>query len=100
MKTKTAQTDNKTDHARELEKKVLKKIGKIEGFHKIRASNVFSNCWRVDIWCSHEPKDEECIMPIVSIEYSYIITLNKNNRIAKSDPKIGVRFDERNSVFA
>ena len=99
MKTKTEDVSKQDSLARELEKKVLKKIGKIENLYKIRAKNVFADHWRVDIWCSHDNKDEECIMPTVSIDYSYFITLGKNNRIKKSEPKIGAKFDERNSIF-
>ena len=70
-----------------VEQVFSKMDGKPEDFYKVRASNVFDNNWRVDIWCSRDT-GEDTLTRSISINYSYFIKADDTGKILNSDPSI------------
>jgi len=68
---------------------VMSLLGKPKNLHHVRAHNVFSDRWRVDVWCSHERDLETSFSSELLIDYSYFIRFdNESNEIINSDPEI------------
>lgn len=77
------------NHESNVKHQVLESLGKPENLYKIRASNVFYDSWRVDIWTWRWLDEETKITKSLRIEYSYFIKYNKNlGRIIESNPPI------------
>ena len=70
-----------------IEQVLSKMNGKPEGFYKMRASNVFDNNWRVDIWCTQD-SGEDSFSRNVLIDYSYFIRADSTGKILNSSPSI------------
>ena len=70
-----------------VEQVFSKMNGKPENFYKVRASNVFDNNWRVDIWCNQD-NGEEALSHSVLIDYSYFIRADSTGKILSSSPSI------------
>ena len=70
-----------------IEQVFSKMNGKPENFYKVRASNVFDNNWRVDIWCNQD-NGEEALSHSVLIDYSYFIRADSTGKILSSSPSI------------
>jgi|TARA_R110002020_G_scaffold421371_2_gene630439 hypothetical protein len=67
---------------------VISLLGKPKDLDHVRAHNVFSDRWRVDVWCSHQ-SDPESFSSELLIDYSYFIRFdNESNEIISSDPEI------------
>ena len=75
-----------------VEEQVIAKLGKPSNLNFIRASNVFNNRWRVDVWCYH--KVEGCIseQSCSMIDHSYFIHADEHGKITKSDPEINKEY--------
>tara|TARA_R110000751_G_scaffold296555_1_gene405824 strand:+ start:778 stop:1095 length:318 start_codon:yes stop_codon:yes gene_type:complete len=85
-------TQNETldqNHKSFVEKQVVEAIGKIDRMKKIRATNVFDNNWRVDIWCELDDA-KEYMIPRLKIKYSYFVGTNSEGNIISSDPELGI----------
>ena len=78
--------------AQELEafvkEQVLQKLGTPTNLSHITAGNMWENRWRVNVWCTHEPRGEVCMVKAQSIDYSYFIHTSEDGTIIKSSPKI------------
>tara|TARA_Y100000593_G_C4320080_1_gene343289 strand:+ start:6230 stop:6517 length:288 start_codon:yes stop_codon:yes gene_type:complete len=94
--TKNKTQAGKTNFKSFVEEQVLNKLGKPDNLNFIRASNVFDNRWRVDVWCYHEV--EGCLSKTSSsrIEYSYFVRTDEEGKITNSDPEINKEFDDAN----
>ena len=77
------------NHKSFVTSQVIEAVGKIDDMKKIKASNVFDNNWRVDIWC--ESETEGCLIPRVEIRYSYFVRTDKEGNIIKSSPELGAK---------
>ena len=74
---------------------VIKKLGgRPKNFHSIRASNVFDNKWRVDVFCHHELEAELMSVTNLRIDYSYFIAVSGDGEILSSSPDI----DPKNKI--
>ena len=95
-KKQPSQSSNKELTKEELksfvEEQVIAKLGKPSNLNFIRASNVFNNRWRVDVWCYH--KVEGCIpeQSCSMIDHSYFIHADEHGKITKSDPEINKEY--------
>ena len=68
---------------------VISSLGKPKNLHNATATNVFSNRWRVNLWCSHDEQLDVSVTSVLLIDYSYFITWdNESNDIISSDPEI------------
>ena len=96
QKAQSSQSDDKKLTKEELksfvEEQVIAKLGKPSNLNFIRASNVFNNRWRVDVWCYH--KVEGCIseQSCSMIDHSYFIHTDEHGKITKSDPEINKEY--------
>tara|TARA_R110002051_G_scaffold32786_6_gene73995 strand:- start:4219 stop:4554 length:336 start_codon:yes stop_codon:yes gene_type:complete len=67
---------------------VMSVLGKPENLHHVKAHNVFSDRWRVDVWGSHIRENIMTSSELL-IDYSYFIRFdNESNEIISSDPEI------------
>jgi len=74
-----------------LEGLVWNSLGKPNNLLKIRCTNVFSDRWRVDIYCTFPREGGLTQMPDVKISDSFFIIF-RDNEIFSSDPKIEKRY--------
>jgi len=92
----SSKLDNKELTKNELksfvEEQVITKLGKPPELNFIRASNVFNNRWRVDVWCYFD--SEETIMPskCSNIKHSYFIHVDEHGKITNSSPEINKEY--------
>ena len=95
-KVQSSKLDNKELTKNELksfvEEQVITKLGKPPELNFIRASNVFNNRWRVDVWCYFD--SEETIMPskCSNIKHSYFIHVDEHGKITNSSPEINKEY--------
>ena len=95
-KAQSSKLDNKELTKNELksfvEEQVITKLGKPPELNFIRASNVFNNRWRVDVWCYFD--SEETIMPskCSNIKHSYFIHVDEHGKITNSSPEINKEY--------
>jgi hypothetical protein len=74
---------------------VIKKLGgRPKNFHSIRASNVFDNKWRVDVFCHIQVDTELTSVTNLRIDYSYFIAVSGDGEILSSSPDI----DPKNKI--
>ena len=71
-----------------VKEQVLLKLGTPKNLSHITAGNLWDNRWRVNVWCTHKPKGEVCMVETLSIDYSYFIHTSEDGTIIKSSPKI------------
>jgi len=76
-----------------VEEQVLHRLGKPDNLNFIRASNVFDNRWRVDVWCYHDVEGTLSQLNSSKIEYSYFVHTDEQGKIIKSDPQIDKEFN-------
>ena len=92
MKGQKKQTQEKkpiASHSDFVCEQVIKKLGgRPKNFHSIRASNVFDNKWRVDVFCHHELETELMSVTNLRIDYSYFIAVTVAGEIISSNPEI------------
>ena len=74
-----------------LEGLVWDSLGKPKNLLKIRCSNVFSDRWRVDIYCTFPREGGLTQMPDVKISDSFFIIF-RDNEIFSSDPQIEKKY--------
>ena len=76
------------NYTESVKEQVLEKLGKPNNLNFVRASNIFDNRWRVDVWCFFD--STKTIMPTKcsKIFHSYFIHTSGSGEIIKSDPKI------------
>jgi len=67
---------------------VMKIVGTVPNFYRIKAKNVFNNNWRVDIWCNQQRDDLLRATSYTLIEHSYFVTTDDKGKILKSTPEI------------
>ena len=68
---------------------VVSKLGKPKNLDFIRASNVFDNRWRVDVWGSHDSTTTDVVVKYSKIDYSYFIRYDEEaGQIISCDPEI------------
>ena len=95
-KAQSPQSDSKELTKRELksfvEEQVIAKLGKPTELNFVRASNVFDNRWRVDVWCYFD--STVTIMPTKSsnIKHSYFIHVDEHGKIIDSSPEINKEY--------
>ena len=63
-------------------------LGTVPNLHNIKASNVFNNNWRVDVWCDQQKDEQLSLTANTLIEYSYFVTTDDKGKILKSTPEI------------
>jgi len=89
-KPKQKSTSNK-DIENFVGEQVMNRLGeKPKNFNFIRASNVFDNSWRVDIWCTKDADGTLTSIKDNTIEYSYFIKADSDGKIISSDPEITI----------
>ena len=64
---------------------VLEKLGVVNDFHQITASNVFDDKWRINVWTTNWSDFK--IAPSYAIKHSYFCTV-KDNCISGCNPDI------------
>ena len=95
-KVQHSQSDNKELTKEELksfvEEQVITRLGKPPELNFIRASNIFENRWRVDVWCHYD--STITIMPTKcsNIKHSYFIHVDEHGKITKADPEINKEY--------
>ena len=97
-KTKKTQTKFTPQERSEFVKKqVMNRLGKLKNFNFIKASNVFDNNWRVDVWCYKDNDETLVSVRDNSIDYSFFVTTDNEGKILSSDPEISKvnKFDMR-----
>ena len=89
---------NPEDKAKLLEQKVEKLVidilGKPKYFSQIRARNVYSDRWRVDIYCEVPRQGGLTNMPSTEISDSFFIVF-RNNEIFRSDPPLKPKYKKK-----
>ena len=77
------------NHEAGVIRQVLEVLGKPSNLHKVRACNVFSRNWRVDIWTWKWLDEESQITKSFIIEYSFFVKYDEEaGRIISSSPEI------------
>ena len=75
-----------------LKEKIIRQVldgtGEIKDFKDVRASNVFDNRWRVDVWCYYDSTQTIVATKCSKIYYSYFIHTDDDGKITKSNPEI------------
>ena len=71
-----------------VEEQVTTKLGKLKNLNFIRASNIFDNRWRVDVWCYYDSTQTIVATKCSKIYYSYFIHTDDDGKITKSNPEI------------
>ena len=71
-----------------VKEQVLNKLGKPKNLNFIRASNIFENRWRIDVWCHFD--STVTIMPTKcsKIFHSYFAHTGPDGQIIYSNPEI------------
>jgi len=71
-----------------VKEQVINKLGKPKNLHFIRASNIFENRWRIDVWCHYD--STITIMPTKcsKIFHSYFAHTDTDGQITYSNPEI------------
>jgi len=82
----------KPDFKSFVEEQVLNRLGTPSNLNFIRASNVFDNRWRVDVWCYHEVEGTLSSTSNSKIDYSYFIHADEQGKIINSSPEIKKEF--------
>ena len=70
-------------------RQVLDGHGEIKDLREVRASNVFDNRWRIDIWCHYDSTQTIMKTVCAKIFYSYFIHVNESGNITKCSPPLG-----------
>ena len=78
----------KEDFRSFVEEQVIGKLGKPKNLNFIRASNIFDNRWRVDVWCYYDSTETMTPTQCSKIYYSYFIHADDDGEITKSNPEI------------
>ena len=71
-----------------IEEQVITKLGKPKNLNFIKASNIFDNRWRVDVWCYFDSTETIVATKCSKIYYSYFIHADDDGKITKSNPEI------------
>ena len=71
---------------KKIEKLVLNTLGKPKEFSQIRARNVYSDRWRVDIFCSFTVAGEMLTTKSVKITDSFFIIFRDNDIFSSNPP--------------
>ena len=71
-----------------VEQQVITKLGKPTKLNFVRASNIFDNRWRVDVWCYYDSTKTIMTTQCSHIFHSYFIYVDEHGKITKSDPEI------------
>ena len=80
-KTSQAEKQEKpTDVAGFVKEQVISRLGKPDTLKFIKASNVFDNNWRVDVWCHFESE--------IAIKHSYFVKVDEHGKFISSSPEI------------
>ena len=79
---------DKIDFTDFVKEQVLNKLGKLKNLDFIRASNIFENRWRIDVWCYFD--STVTIMPTKcsKIFHSYFAHTGPDGQIIYSNPEI------------
>lgn len=67
---------------------LLNRLGRPEKLKFIKASNVFDNKWRVDVWCYHDSVKTIMATQSAKILHSYFIYADAHGKIIESSPEI------------
>jgi len=68
---------------------VISKLGKPKNLFQVSAKNLWSNRWRVDVWCVHEVETECMVVKNHKIDYSYFIKYDEElGTIVSCNPEI------------
>lgn len=79
---------SKEEVSRFVKEQVINKLGKPKNLNFIRASNVFVNRWRVDVWCTYDSALTIMATKCSKIFHSYFIHVDDHGKIVKSSPEI------------
>jgi hypothetical protein len=83
---KTALTKKELDSF--VKEQVIVKLGNPPKLNFIKASNVFDNKWRVDVWCYFDSTETIMSTQSSKIKHSYFIDVNEHGKITNSSPEI------------
>ena len=78
-----------------LEKLVINTLGKPKEFSQIRVTNVYSDKWRVDIFCSFTTAGELLTTKSLRITDSFFIIF-RDNEIFSSSPPLEPKYKQEN----
>ena len=78
-----------------LERLVINTLGKPKEFSQIRASNVYSDRWRVDIFCSFTTAGEMLTTKSLRITDSFFIIF-RDNEVFSSSPPLEPKYKQEN----
>jgi|TARA_R110000744_G_scaffold334755_1_gene440105 hypothetical protein len=67
---------------------LLNRLGRPEKLNFIKASNVFDNKWRVDVWCYFDSTETIMATQSCKILHSYFIHADAYGKIIESSPEI------------
>ena len=86
--TKSAKAIAQQELVEFVKEQVLNKLGKPKNLDFIRASNIFENRWRIDVWCHFD--STVTIMPTKcsKIFHSYFVRTDTDGQIIYSNPVI------------
>ncbi len=86
--TKSAKAIAQQELVEFVKEQVLNKLGKPKNLDFIRASNIFENRWRIDVWCHFD--STVTIMPTKcsKIFHSYFVRTDTDGQIIYSNPEI------------
>ena len=71
-----------------VKEQVIAKLGKPPELNFIKASNVFDNRWRVDVWCYFDSTETIMATKSSDIKHSYFIHVDEHGKITNSSPEI------------
>ena len=68
---------------------VISELGKPPNLIEVTAGNLWSNRWRVNVWCVHNVKAEFSVVDSPRIDYSYFLRYDEESgKIISCDPEI------------
>ena len=68
--------------------KILSRLGRPSDLFKVDVKNVYSNKWRINVWCDRKPEDgNECTVTSKELRHSFFCTMTEGGTL-RCKPKI------------
>ena len=74
--------------AYKVQAKILNRLGRPSDLFKVDVKNVYSNKWRINVWCERKPEDgNECTVTSKELRHSFFCTMTEGGTL-RCKPKI------------
>ena len=77
--------ENKEDH--KVREKILNRLGRPSDLFMVDVKNVYSNKWRINVWCDKSPEDKDCTVKSKELRHSFFCSMTEGGTL-RCKPKI------------